>query len=130
MSHNRATTIRSALHDAAARIAGISDSPDLDAGLLLTHVLARPRSYLIAHADDPLAADAAARFRALVARRRAGAGYRGRGGHDRRGRSGGRNGVQKRADQADLGELGLDDVAASLQILVVYVLDYLRPRQG
>ncbi|MES1943334.1 N5-glutamine S-adenosyl-L-methionine-dependent methyltransferase [Salinisphaera sp. PC39] len=60
------------MHDAAARIAAVSDSPDLDAGLLLTHVLTRPRSYLIAHADDPLTADDDARFRALVERRRAG----------------------------------------------------------
>lgn len=72
MTHNRATTIRSALRDAAARIADVSGSPDLDAGLILTHVLARPRSHLIAHAGDPLAAGDHARFRALVERRRAG----------------------------------------------------------
>jgi len=43
-----------------------------DAELLLAHVLGRPRSWLYAHGDDELGADAAARFDALLARRREG----------------------------------------------------------
>jgi release factor glutamine methyltransferase len=41
----------------------------VDAELLLLHVLARPRSWLFAHAGETVAAADAARFRALVARR-------------------------------------------------------------
>jgi release factor glutamine methyltransferase len=44
----------------------------LEARVLLAHVLERPASYLIAHADDLLEAGPRARFEALVARRRAG----------------------------------------------------------
>lgn len=43
-----------------------------DADLLLAHALARPRSWLFAHADDLLPAEVQARFEALVARRHAG----------------------------------------------------------
>lgn len=43
-----------------------------DADLLLAHVLGRPRSWLYAHGDDVLDADAAAPFSTLLARRRAG----------------------------------------------------------
>nr|WP_246455228.1 peptide chain release factor N(5)-glutamine methyltransferase [Thermomonas brevis] len=41
----------------------------VDAELLLLHVLALPRSWLFAHADEPVSAAGAARFQALVARR-------------------------------------------------------------
>jgi release factor glutamine methyltransferase len=41
----------------------------LEAELLLVHVLGRPRSWLIAHADDELDAEHAAAFAALVERR-------------------------------------------------------------
>ncbi|HEY0659944.1 MAG TPA: peptide chain release factor N(5)-glutamine methyltransferase [Lysobacter sp.] len=43
-----------------------------DAGLLLAHALGKPRSWLFAHADDPLPEDVAVHFEALVARRHAG----------------------------------------------------------
>ena len=43
-----------------------------EAEILLAHVLGKPRSWLIAHADDPLDAGVAADFEALVARRVAG----------------------------------------------------------
>ncbi|HSI59595.1 MAG TPA: peptide chain release factor N(5)-glutamine methyltransferase [Ideonella sp.] len=44
----------------------------LDAQLLLGHLLARPRGWLIAHDGDPLAAEIEARYAALCARRAAG----------------------------------------------------------
>jgi len=57
--------------DATLRAAG--DGLDSgDAELLLAHVLGRSRSWLYAHGDAELEADAAARFQALLARRRAG----------------------------------------------------------
>lgn len=43
-----------------------------EAELLLAHVLHRPRAWLFAHADDPLADDAARDFATLVERREAG----------------------------------------------------------
>ena len=43
-----------------------------DAEVLLAHVLDRPRSWLYAHGDDDLDADATVRFADLLARRRAG----------------------------------------------------------
>lgn len=43
-----------------------------EAELLLAHVLQRPRAWLFAHADDPLADDAARCFATLVERREAG----------------------------------------------------------
>ncbi|MDR7134898.1 release factor glutamine methyltransferase [Lysobacter niastensis] len=43
-----------------------------EAELLLAHALQRPRTWLFAHADDPIPEDAAGRFAALVERREAG----------------------------------------------------------
>ncbi|MGH8084754.1 MAG: peptide chain release factor N(5)-glutamine methyltransferase [Lysobacter sp.] len=57
--------------DAALRNARPGLEPG-DAELLLAHVLDRPHSWLYAHGDDELDADALARFEALLARRRAG----------------------------------------------------------
>jgi len=62
-----AATVDAAL--AGARGAGLDR---LDAQLLLGAVLGRDRSWLIAHGDDALAPEQAARFDALVARRLAG----------------------------------------------------------
>lgn len=59
--------VRDAL--AAARAAGLAR---LDAQRLLSHHLARPREWLIAHDDESLAADTAAAFAADVQRRAAG----------------------------------------------------------
>jgi release factor glutamine methyltransferase len=64
------TTVRSALAHAAATLAG--DEAMREAELLLQHALDRPRAWLFAHADDMIAAAAAARFRELVVRRAAG----------------------------------------------------------
>jgi len=61
------TTVDAAL--AAARARGVER---LDAGLLLSHVLGRPRAWLLAHGDDALAPADAAAFEALAARRAAG----------------------------------------------------------
>lgn len=54
---------------ARARAAGVDR---LDAQLLLGAVLGRPREWLLAHDDAPLADEAAARFDTLLARRAAG----------------------------------------------------------
>ena len=55
------------LSHAAARIGG--DSARLDAELLLAHALGQGRAWLLAHADDVLAADASARIEPLIAAR-------------------------------------------------------------
>ncbi len=57
---------------AAARLAAASDSPRLDAELLLAHVLGIERGRLAARDDLPPAAAEVARFEALVTRRAAG----------------------------------------------------------
>ncbi len=49
-----------------------SDSPSLDAALLLCHVLQKPRSYLLTWPDKRLDADAISTFEVLLARRIAG----------------------------------------------------------
>jgi release factor glutamine methyltransferase len=59
-----------------ARAAGLLQSagcasPRLDAELLLCHVLERPRSWLVAHADDALATTQVTDFHGLLARREA-----------------------------------------------------------
>lgn len=63
-----AVTIAEALRYARARLAG-GDSPRADAEILLAHVLGRPRSYLVAWPEQPLAAEAWASYQRLVARR-------------------------------------------------------------
>ncbi|MHA6205372.1 peptide chain release factor N(5)-glutamine methyltransferase [Dyella soli] len=59
--------VRQALGEAALLV-----GDRLEAELLLVHVLDKPRSWLIAHADDALDATHASAFDALVQRRRAG----------------------------------------------------------
>lgn len=54
---------------AATELAAVSATPRLDADALLAHVLARPRAWLIAHADEPLPPGAADRLRDLLRRR-------------------------------------------------------------
>jgi release factor glutamine methyltransferase len=66
MDEHGALRIDESLRRARARIDA------RDAGLLLAHVLGKPRSWLFAHADDPLPEDVAVHFEALVARRHAG----------------------------------------------------------
>ncbi len=64
--------ISAALARAARRLASSSDSPRLDAELLLAHVLGVERGRLAALADRPFAAAEAAAFAALLARRAGG----------------------------------------------------------
>lgn len=59
-------TLREALNDAAARLASVSDTPRLDAELLMAHALGVSReALLLGHLDDELPDD----FEALLARR-------------------------------------------------------------
>jgi release factor glutamine methyltransferase len=62
-----------ALRAAAAwlRAAGAGETPELDAQVLLAHVTSWPRATLIAYPERPLAAEQAADYAALVARRTA-----------------------------------------------------------
>ncbi len=68
-----AITIAGAIAEAAAvlRQAGIAEARR-EAGSLLSHALARDRTFLLTHADDALSPDDLARFRAFVSRRAAG----------------------------------------------------------
>lgn len=65
-------TIADALSGAVRRLDGSSESPRLDAELLLARAIDVPRSYVIAHADDELDDGARARFDADIERRAAG----------------------------------------------------------
>ncbi|MCK9563602.1 MAG: peptide chain release factor N(5)-glutamine methyltransferase [Bacteroidales bacterium] len=60
------------LATATARLAGASDSPRLDAEILLGHVLGRSRTWLFTWGDRIPRAEEAGAFQALVARRAAG----------------------------------------------------------
>ncbi|MDH3490486.1 MAG: peptide chain release factor N(5)-glutamine methyltransferase [Gammaproteobacteria bacterium] len=57
------------LGDAVTRLAAASDSPRLDAELLLCHSIDLPRSYLFAHPEDVLDDTTFSRFDALLQRR-------------------------------------------------------------
>lgn len=61
--------IDDALRQAAAALSDASDSPKLDAELLLAQTLDVPRSYLFAHPEDSLDESTARRFQSLVSRR-------------------------------------------------------------
>ena len=54
---------------AQAKLAPVSDSPRLDAELLLSHVTGYSRSHLLIHLRDPLAPKDSADFQGLIARR-------------------------------------------------------------
>lgn len=60
------------LREAGRRLAGVSDSPRLDAEILLAHVLAKPRSYLHAWPERRVGEADARRFASLLDRRLAG----------------------------------------------------------
>ena len=66
------TSIRDVLSAARERLAASSDSPSLDAELLLARALDVRRSYLIAHPEDAPDAAALKRFATSLARRLAG----------------------------------------------------------
>ena len=70
MSFQPEPTLRQVVADASARLGGVDARHEAE--LLLLHVLDRPRSWLFAHATDPLAADDQAAFETLLARRVAG----------------------------------------------------------
>ncbi|MCW9058601.1 MAG: peptide chain release factor N(5)-glutamine methyltransferase [Gammaproteobacteria bacterium] len=65
-------TLQSLLAAASASLASTSDSPRLDAELLLAHALGQDRSYLRAWPERVPAPAQAARFASLLARRQAG----------------------------------------------------------
>ncbi|WP_329848835.1 peptide chain release factor N(5)-glutamine methyltransferase [Stenotrophomonas sepilia] len=70
MSFQPEPTLRQVVADASARLGGVDARHEAE--MLLLHVLERPRSWLFAHATDPLAANDQAAFEALLARRVAG----------------------------------------------------------
>ncbi|MBN7839156.1 peptide chain release factor N(5)-glutamine methyltransferase [Stenotrophomonas maltophilia] len=70
MSFQPEPSLRQVVADASARLGGIDARHEAE--LLLLHVLERPRSWLFAHATDPLAAADQAAFETLLARRMAG----------------------------------------------------------
>ncbi|OBU51804.1 peptide chain release factor N(5)-glutamine methyltransferase [Stenotrophomonas maltophilia] len=70
MSFQPEPTLRQVVAHASARLGGVDARHEAE--LLLLHVLERPRSWLFAHATDPLAANDQAAFEALLARRVAG----------------------------------------------------------
>lgn len=65
-----ATEVRSLLDEGAKRLARVADEPRREAEVLLGAALARPRAWLLAHADERiLDCDATDRYEALVTRR-------------------------------------------------------------
>lgn len=65
-------SIRAALRAASLRLEPVSESPRLDAELLLGQALDRPRTALLAAGPEPLGATEAAAFESLLRRRLAG----------------------------------------------------------
>lgn len=65
-------TVSQALEQAGARLAASSDTPRLDAEILLCHVLGKTRAYLYTWPDKALAESESTAFSALVERRLAG----------------------------------------------------------
>src|SRR5450755_3907954 len=61
-------TVRSLLERGWAQLAGGSESSRLDAEILLAHALRQPRSYLLAHDDEPVDVATIARYQSLLAR--------------------------------------------------------------
>lgn len=53
-----------------SELSGVSDSPLLDCQLILAHTLGVSRSWLYAHVNDPLTAEARCRFTAMMSRRK------------------------------------------------------------
>jgi release factor glutamine methyltransferase len=61
--------IDSAISWATSRCSAVSDTPKLDAELLLAHCLGKPRSYLYSWPEKPLDSEEWQQFQALVAKR-------------------------------------------------------------
>src|SRR5438270_11974129 len=73
MAITLATPIKSAIDHATRHLTGtVTDTPRLDAEVLMGFVLGWPRARLFAHWDDELDAEDIERYRALVDRRAAG----------------------------------------------------------
>jgi len=66
---NEFVKIDTALADATERLRNVSDSPMLDAELLLARALDVPRTYLVAHPEDSLDPAAVERFFSAIERR-------------------------------------------------------------
>jgi len=64
-------TLFHTLQHARATLQNVSKTPTLDAELLLSHCLQKPRSFLHSHADTALSADTQQQFNALLQRRAA-----------------------------------------------------------
>lgn len=64
--------IRQHLSEATARLQGVSDTPRLDAELLLCHILSVTRTYLFTWPERELVPEQVSRFAVLLARREAG----------------------------------------------------------
>ena len=65
-------TVDAALRAAATALAPVSESPRLEAQVLLGHLLGVGRAALLAHPERPLTPDQAAGFDGLVSRRASG----------------------------------------------------------
>lgn len=64
--------VGSALDEGAVQVRAVTDSPRLEAEVLLAHILNRPRTFLLAHPEAALTPEQAAQFADGVARRAAG----------------------------------------------------------
>ncbi len=62
------TVVQDLLDSTAARLSPLSDTPQLDAQVLLAHVLQRPRTWLFAHSTSPLDQDRSDALEAYVRR--------------------------------------------------------------
>ncbi len=60
------TTVGAVLEAAARALSAVSDSPRLDAQMILAHVMDRQRTALLAHPEQALSADEEKRFTSLV----------------------------------------------------------------
>ncbi len=69
LSLNEFLKIGSAIADASKRLQNVSESPRLDAELLLARALDVPRSYLFAHAEEEIDDSAKLRFQTSIERR-------------------------------------------------------------
>ncbi len=61
-------TVGEAFDGLVSRLAQITDTPGLDAQVLLAHALGRPRSWVLAHLEAPLTRNCSAALEALVSR--------------------------------------------------------------
>ena len=66
-NNGRGKTIGTMLDDLVPRLEKTSDTPGLDAQVLLAHVLGKPRAWVLAHPEIPLTQNRAARLEALLA---------------------------------------------------------------